>query len=799
MNQAFFEFDVIGPQFTDQTESIGIGPDIVQRKSQTVLPEAVANALQLRDIGVSAGLHSFHCDVAGRQAGFTECLQHVPQAIFRPVHCGRHEVDEKHTVVVWLGGRRANRELPRVRVKSGHIVSGGGRGHDFATLAPGTAGEPKQTLVTHSLPRGGIHHGLKPDGERVRSQGFLKPRSLKDRPPGFKTGGDGKFMRKFQSFHHTDRFAFRAGERIAQHSDDALRRNINVRFGVRTRTAARTGTALDDDHIALGMTGDPVAGQCVDHKALHGRRVGNQSQRSIHTFLSAGGRRCYMGITSRLGRLSCKECPRPAPSLPKTMNLCQLFDLSLRGRQDAIGLEFRGVEYSFGEIDARSNRLAQLLLQRGFVPGDRLCVYLANCLDMIDLFLACVKTGVIFVPINILYRGREISHILGDAAPRAVVSETTLDCAIPVWSPGEMTRASADLSDRRPAVAVDGDAPAGIIYTSGTTGTSKGAVLTHHNFAINATNLVACWSITAADRFLLALPLFHVHGLANGIHSWLVSGCRMRLLERFDQRTAAAEFLGFRPTLFFGVPTIYVRLLDFDPDTARRIGEAARLFVSGSAPLPAEVLRDFETLYGHRILERYGMSETLMNMSNPHAGDRRAGTVGLPLPGVSVRLLNAAGEAVAEGETGQIHLRGPNVFAGYWGRGEATRDAFADGWFRTGDLATRSPDGYYTLCGRQSDLIISGGFNIYPREIEEFLQEQPEIAEAAVKGVADRARGEVPVAYVVALPEFDAVAMEERCRAALASFKVPRRFVVVDCLPRNALGKVQKHLLPQAN
>ncbi len=477
------------------------------------------------------------------------------------------------------------------------------------------------------------------------------------------------------------------------------------------------------------------------------------------------------------------------------MNLCQLFDLSLRGRKDSVALDYQGVSYTFGEIETRSNRVARLLLDRGFAPGDRLCVYLPNCVEMIDLFLACVKTGVIFVPINILYRDREISHILEDADPRALVSQTTVHCNVPLWTAKEITAAAQSLSETRPVISLDGDAPAGIIYTSGTTGTSKGAVLTHHNFAINATNLVACWSITAADRFLLALPLFHVHGLGNGIHCWLVSGCRMRLLERFDHRTAAAEFLDFEPTLFFGVPTIYVRLLNVEAGTARKIGERARLFVSGSAPLPAEVLRDFEKLYGHTILERYGMSETLMNMSNPYAGERRAGTVGLPLPGVSVRLLKAVGEPAMEGETGEIHLRGPNIFAGYWRRDEATRAAFADGYFRTGDLATRSPDGYYTLCGRQSDLIISGGFNIYPREIEEFLQEQPEVSEAAVKGEPDRARGEVPVAYVVVNPGFDPAVMDERCRASLASFKLPRRFVIVESLPRNALGKIQKHLL----
>jgi malonyl-CoA/methylmalonyl-CoA synthetase len=236
-------------------------------------------------------------------------------------------------------------------------------------------------------------------------------------------------------------------------------------------------------------------------------------------------------------------------------------------------------------------------------------------------------------------------------------------------------------------------------------------------------------------------------------------------------------------------------MLEWKPGTAREIGSFMRLFVSGSAPLPAAVLDEFQTRFGHRILERYGMSETLMNISNPYAGERRAGTVGLPLPGVSLRLLDVNGNAVKDGETGEIYLRGPNVFSGYWKREEATRGAFVHGFFRTGDLATHSPDGYYTLCGRKSDVIISGGFNIYPREIEEFLQEQPEIAEAAVIGVDDPVRGEVPMAYVVVLDGFDAGTIQARCRSQLASFKVPRSFAVVDSLPRNALGKIQKHLL----
>jgi malonyl-CoA/methylmalonyl-CoA synthetase len=272
----------------------------------------------------------------------------------------------------------------------------------------------------------------------------------------------------------------------------------------------------------------------------------------------------------------------------------------------------------------------------------------------------------------------------------------------------------------------------------------------------------------------------------------------MRLLERFEHQKAAAEFLDFRTTLFFGVPTIYVRLLDLGEAQAVEIGRTMRLFVSGSAPLPVQVLEDFEARYGHTILERYGMSETLMIMSNPYVGERRPGSVGKPLPGVSVRLLKPDGNSAEDGEAGEIYLRGPNVFGGYWRREEATQAAFMDGYFRTGDLAVRDGDGYFTLSGRKSDLIISGGFNIYPREIEEFLMEQEDVVEAAVVGEADRVRGEVPVAFVVARGDLNVASLEARCREKLASFKIPRAFIPVEVLPRNAMGKVQKHLLSRA-
>jgi malonyl-CoA/methylmalonyl-CoA synthetase len=451
------------------------------------------------------------------------------------------------------------------------------------------------------------------------------------------------------------------------------------------------------------------------------------------------------------------------------VNLLRHFDSSLRGRPDAIGLEWDGRDFTFGDLEARSNRTAHALRRRGFRKGDRLCVYLANRVELIDLYLACVKLGVIFVPINILYRQREIEHITRDAEPRAVISEADL-------------ASLRGASDERPSESLDGDTPAAIVYTSGTTGSAKGAVLTHANFAANAGNLLAAWQITREDRFLLPLPLFHIHALGNGLHCWLISGCRMRLLERFDHQTATKEILDFRPTLFFGVPTIYVRLLETPADAAREIGSRMRLFVSGSAPLPAQVFEQFRERFGHAILERYGMTETFMTLSNPYIGERRAGTVGFPLPGVSTRIVE-----------GELEVRGPTVFAGYWRNPAATAAAFEDGWFKTGDLAEISAGGYFALLGRKSDLIISGGFNIYPREIEELLLEQNGVREAAVVGVADAIRGEVPVAYIVG--DAEAADLERACREQLASFKLPRKFLRVESIPRTALGKVQKHLL----
>ena len=481
------------------------------------------------------------------------------------------------------------------------------------------------------------------------------------------------------------------------------------------------------------------------------------------------------------------------------MLLGDLFDLSLRGRSSALGLvhtrpDGELQQLTFGELSDRAARVATVLKRRGLAAGDRVAVFLTNRVEFIDVFLACVKSGLVLVPINVLYKEREVAHIVADAEPSLIVTTEPNYALFPDTSPVvDVNMLSAEAASAEPfgeRIGLDGDAPAAIVYTSGTTGRSKGAMLSHNNMAANAMALVTCWRITSADRYLAVLPLFHVHGLGNGICSWLLSGCVMRLVERFDAGSAPSWFEEFEPTLFFGVPTVYVRLLELPADLARRIGGTMRLFVSGSAPLPANVLEAFRERFGHTILERYGMSETLMLTSNLLEGERRAGTVGYPLPGVSLSVRNG------KGEVGEVWVKGPTVFSGYWRNPEASAAAFSDGWFRTGDLGQLDSSGCLTLRGRATELIISGGFNIYPREIEEVLLEQDGVREAAVVGTPDERRGEVPVAYVVTDNDVDLDRLRERCSLLIASFKAPRAIIRVESLPRNAMGKLQKHLLP---
>ena len=493
------------------------------------------------------------------------------------------------------------------------------------------------------------------------------------------------------------------------------------------------------------------------------------------------------------------------------MSLLPLLDHALIGASQQAAIEVdspegRTVHFTFGDLELRSNRLAHVLLARGIKGGDRLAFLLTNRIEIIDLWIACVKLGVIVVPINVLYQKREIAHIVDDADPAAVVVTDDRMEDIPAlfraWDIQQLNNdaslADADMSVRSPGISAlcHADTPMALVYTSGTTGASKGAILTHGNFAANALALNAAWAIDKTDRILTTLPLFHVHGLANAVHCWLLGKCHMKLVPRFEAARVAEWFASYQPTVFFGVPTMYVRLLEVNRELARAIGATSRLFVSGSAPLPPHVLEAFRERYGHTILERYGMTETLMNVSNPYIGERRAGTVGVPLPLTAVRVVNDQNEDVADGTAGELRVRGPNVFAGYWRRPDATAAAFIDGWFRTGDIGVRAPDGYITLEGRRSELIISGGFNIYPREIEELLMEQTGVREATVVGAPDAVRGEVPVAYIVCDGTVDTEQLSNLLRTELASFKIPRAFVKLNALPRTALGKVQKHLLP---
>jgi len=489
------------------------------------------------------------------------------------------------------------------------------------------------------------------------------------------------------------------------------------------------------------------------------------------------------------------------------MSLLQLLDFSLCDRAQCPALDFiqphdAGLaQFTFGDLEQRSNQMAATLRLRGLKRGDRLAFFLPNQPEVIDLWLAAVKTGIILIPVNVLYRQRELQHILTDATPAAIVTTHNLADLIPngtiVWKLRELAAEALTASAVRAADICDDASPLALIYTSGTTGASKGAVLTHGNFKSNGTALVSAWKFSPNDRLLCTLPLFHVHGLANAIHCWLLSGCHLRLTERFDHTQAVHWFNDYQPTVFFGVPAMFIRLLEVPAPAARVIGTRLRLAVSGSAPLPAEIHEKFRQLYGSIILERYGMTETLMNVGNPYAGERRPGTIGLPFAHVKVKICDETGSPVTDGTSGELWVQGPNVCAGYWQRPEATAAAWRDGWFSTGDVGVRAPDGYITLHGRRSDLIISGGFNIYPREIEELILEQPGVREVIVVGVPDSVRGEVPVAYIVVDEAlFNEATTVKQLRTQFASFKQPRTFVRLAALPRTALGKVQKHFLP---
>jgi malonyl-CoA/methylmalonyl-CoA synthetase len=458
----------------------------------------------------------------------------------------------------------------------------------------------------------------------------------------------------------------------------------------------------------------------------------------------------------------------------------------------------------------RAARMATALASHGVTPGDRVAAQVPKSPDALALYAACAMAGAVFLPLNTAYTPVELDHFLTDSGARLFLADPAqADSRAPVAARAGAASATlgaqgdgtfAEAADTAPAMAApahrsDSDLAA-LLYTSGTTGRPKGAMLTHGNLASNADTLAALWRFTASDRLLHALPVFHTHGLFVATNITLLAGGAMILMPRFD----ADEALRLMPqaTAMMGVPTFYTRLLDH-PGLTRPATAHMRLFVSGSAPLLADTHRQWTARTGHRILERYGMTETNMSTSNPYDGDRRPGTVGPALPGVDVRITDpATGTPLPADTPGMVEVRGPNVFAGYWNLPDKTaQEMRPDGWFLTGDIGRLSPDGYLTLVGRQKDVVIAGGLNIYPSEVEAEIDALPGIRESAVIGVPHADLGEAPVALVVpqpgTRPDPDAIlsALSDR----LARFKLPRRVIVMEDLPRNTMGKVQKAAL----
>jgi malonyl-CoA/methylmalonyl-CoA synthetase len=492
-------------------------------------------------------------------------------------------------------------------------------------------------------------------------------------------------------------------------------------------------------------------------------------------------------------------------------NLYSLFESRFPAdRSQPLLLLRDGKDMSYADAEAGSARYAALFAGLGLVPGDRVAVQVEKSPEALLLYLGCLRAGLAYLPLNSAYQEGEVGYFLEDAEPRAVVAQPR---SLPWLEPlaqglgvrhvfsldeegeGTLAQAARSASSRFKTVERSGDDLAAILYTSGTTGRSKGAMITHRNLASNALVLHRTWGFKPDDVLVHMLPLFHVHGLFVASHCVLVNGSAMRFHAKFDAPRAIADFA--RSTVFMGVPTFYTRLLA-EPGLTREACSKMRLFVSGSAPLLAETHVEFERRTGQRILERYGMTETGMLTSNPLSGERRAGSVGPALEGTDVRVVDNQGNPCAAGENGHVLVKGASVFPGYWRMPERNAEEFtANGYFRTGDMGNLSQDGYLTIAGRSKDLIISGGYNVYPKEIELALDELPGVQESAVVGVPHPDFGEAVTAIIV--PRRDAQATEPEIIAALkgrlANFKIPKRVYFVNELPRNAMGKVQKNVL----
>lgn len=469
-----------------------------------------------------------------------------------------------------------------------------------------------------------------------------------------------------------------------------------------------------------------------------------------------------------------------------------------------------GERFSYADAERESARMANYLVALGAQPGDRITAQLDKTPAVLWLYLACLRAGLVYHPLNIAYQASELDYFLADAQPRILVcpdrarslleplAESAGVSHVLTLDPdgsGSLPQGAAGCPGEFATVPRQAEDMAALLYSSGTTGRPKGIMLSHENLAANGRALVELWGFGPGDILLHTLPVFHVHGLFIATHCVLMSGAAMRWLERFDAGAVIRNLP--ESTVMMGVPTYYTRLLA-EPAFGRDCCRNMRLFISGSAPLLTETFEAFRRRTGHVILERYGMSETGMNTSNPLHGERRAGTVGPPLPGVEVRVVDDQGSVLPAGEAGSLQVKGPNVFRGYWRQPEKTREDFTpDGFFNTGDMAVRSADGYIAIVGRAKDMIISGGLNVYPKEIEQLLDGMGEIKESAVIGVLHPDFGEAVVAVVVVQPghALNEATVISFAREQIANFKVPKRVFFVPELPRNAMGKVQKNLL----
>jgi malonyl-CoA/methylmalonyl-CoA synthetase len=471
-------------------------------------------------------------------------------------------------------------------------------------------------------------------------------------------------------------------------------------------------------------------------------------------------------------------------------------------------LDTAAQRYSYGDLDRLSAALGRRLRALGVAKGDRVAVQVEKSPQAVFLYLACLRIGAVYLPLNTGYTLRELDYFFTDAEPRVIVCDparerdvaglagaraaavVTLDAA----GAGSLMAGATDAAELEP-VACAADDLAALLYTSGTTGRSKGAMLTHRNLVSNALALRETWGFTDADVLLHVLPIYHTHGLFVAINTVLLAGARMIFLPRFDPDAVIPALA--QASVMMGVPTYYTRLLaraDFTAAAARHV----RVFISGSAPLLEETFAAFEARTGQRILERYGMTETGMNTSNPLHGERRPGTVGLPLPGVEVRVADDDGQVLGAGEVGILEVRGPNVFKGYWRMPEKTAEEFRDdGFFITGDVSVIAADGYVSIVGRAKDLVISGGLNVYPKEVESLIDRLPGVVESAVVGLPHPDFGEAVAVVVVRERDasIDEVDIITAARAELAAFKVPKTVFFVDALPRNSMGKVQKNVL----